>query len=312
MSEATMQGDATALAADSSRLPRPHTGNEPQHLLITLLGDYWFARTELIPSAALVGLLAEFGANENASRQAMRRLTTRGSLAQSKSGRTTFYGIPERIVAAQRARLSRAVQFGQDFTDWDGNWTVVTFSIPESERDVRRLLRNGLRSLKFGALQDGVWISPYDLRPEALELLDELHVIRGGVMTARWLNRGTNAAGIADAFELSELAEKYVEFATRHTEVLEKARAGAFSPAEALVTRTMVTNEWLSFRAIDPELPVAILPDDWPRKRARAVFIQIYDLLGPAAEVRFQEIIARHDAELATLAEHHSSGQSID
>ena len=295
-------------SADSSRLPRPHTGSEPQHLLITLLGDYWFARTELIPSAALVGLLAEFGANENASRQAMRRLTSRGLLAQSKKGRTTFYGIPESIVATQRNRLNRAIRFGEEFTDWDGTWTIVAFSIPESDRDVRRLLRNGLKSLRFGTLQDGVWITPHDTRDRAVHLLDELDVAKGHVMTTRWLDRGHNLEAVADAFELPALAAEYQDFIDRHAETLEWARSGEALPSEALIRRTMLTNEWLSFRAQDPELPSSLLPPDWPRQRARRLFIQIYDLLGPAAEVRFREIVAEHEPSLARLAAHHSSG----
>lgn len=295
-------------AGESARLPKPHTGTEPQHLLITLLGDYWFARTELIPSAALVSLLAEFGANENASRQAMRRLTARGLLAQSKKGRTTFYGIPEPIVATQRNRLTRAIRFGEEFTDWDGEWTVVAFSIPESDRDVRRLLRNGLKSMRFGTLQDGVWISPHDMRSGAIKLLDELDVPKGHVMTSRWLERDHNADAVADAFELAALGAQYDDFIARHEATREWARSGAATASEALVRRTMLTNEWLSFRADDPELPVGLLPANWPRPAARALFIEIYDLLGPAAEVRFRDLIAEHDSALATLAAHHSSG----
>jgi phenylacetic acid degradation operon negative regulatory protein len=305
----TDDAHTAARAVESARLPRPHTGSEPQHLLITLLGDYWFARTELIPSAALVGLLAEFGANENASRQAMRRLTTRGLLAQTKRGRTTFYGIPENIVATQRNRLNRAITFGEDFVDWDGEWTVVTFSIPESERDVRRLLRNGLRSLHFGTLQDGVWVTPHDARDKAMALLDRLDVARAHVMRARWSDRARNAEAVADAFELDELAAAYHAFLDRHTDTLAWARSGAATPSEALIRRTMVTNEWLSFRARDPELPVTLLPAQWPRPRARAQFIEIYDLLGPAAEVRFRAIVAAHSPALAELSAFHSSSE---
>jgi len=300
--------DESAEARDTGRLPRPHTGSEPQHLLITLLGDYWFGRKELIPSAALVRLLAEFGANENASRQAMRRLTTRGLLAQSKKGRTTFYGIPEPIVSAQRHRLNRAMRFGEEFTDWDGTWTIVAFSIPESERDVRRLLRNGLKALKFGTLQDGLWISPHDTREKALRLLDELDVRKGHVMTARWLEREHQREALADAFELESLAAAYQDFIDRYAETLEWARSGSAQPSEALIRRTMLTNEWLSFRARDPELPVNLLPADWPRPRARQLFIEIYDHLGPAAEVEFRNIIAEHDPKLARLSAYHSSG----
>ena len=59
-------------------LPRSQVGSQPQHLLITLLGDYWFLRSEHIPSAALVELLGEFGISAVGSRAALSRLARRG------------------------------------------------------------------------------------------------------------------------------------------------------------------------------------------------------------------------------------------
>jgi len=298
--------DYTSPHSSARRLPRPHSGGGPQHMLITLLGDYWFGRDELLPSAALVDLLAEFGANENASRQAMRRLTQRGLLAQGKEGRLTYYGIPSSIVAAQRVRLARAVTFGADFVHWDGQWTVVSFSIPESARDVRRLLRNGLRNMAFGALQDGVWISPHDRTGEAIELLDELGVARGHVMRAAWELRAGDRDAIAESFELESLAAEYAAFIAEYEPRREWA-AGPVDARTALQVRTKLTNDWLAFRLSDPELPHPLLPDDWPRRRARELFLELYDRLGPQAAVRFREIVAAYDPNLASVVEHHQS-----
>ncbi|GGD28611.1 PaaX family transcriptional regulator [Microbacterium faecale] len=285
---------------------RAHSGGGARHLLITLLGDYWFARDELLPSAALVDLLAEFGSQENASRQAMRRLMQRNMLVQQKQGRTTSYGIPQEIVASQRLRLARAVTFGADFTDWDGEWTVVSFSIPEPERDVRRVLRNGLRELAFGDLQDGVWITPHDRESEALHLLDELGVSRGHVMRASWALRDSATEEIAEAFDLASLADDYQRFIDELAPKLEWAAAGA-DPRDALRVRTQLTNAWLAFRLVDPELPASLLPDSWPRRRAREMFLRLYDLLGPAAASRVREILAAHDESLSRIVTHHSS-----
>src|SRR6266516_2862717 len=61
----------------------------PPRLLLTLLGDYWWRRTEPLPSAALVALLAEFGVSDSAARAALSRLTRNQLLVTSKSGRRT-------------------------------------------------------------------------------------------------------------------------------------------------------------------------------------------------------------------------------
>ncbi len=52
----------------------------PPRLLLTLLGDYWWQRTEPLPSAAIVALLAEFGVSDSAARAALSRLTRNGLL----------------------------------------------------------------------------------------------------------------------------------------------------------------------------------------------------------------------------------------
>src|SRR5450755_3982409 len=93
-------------------LPRAQVGTTPQHLLMTLLGDYWLGRTEHLPSAALVDLLAEFEVSEPSTRAALNRLTKRGLLVSSKSGRNTYYGLSPRAVPLLRETLKRIVAFG--------------------------------------------------------------------------------------------------------------------------------------------------------------------------------------------------------
>ncbi|WP_353068936.1 hypothetical protein [Amycolatopsis sp. DG1A-15b] len=50
-------------------------------------------------------------------------------------------------------------------------------------------------------------------------------------------------------------------------------------------------------------------PDDWARDRAQKVFLQIYDRLGPLAELRFRQVLAETDPALADLAAHHDSAK---
>jgi phenylacetic acid degradation operon negative regulatory protein len=50
-------------------------------------------------------------------------------------------------------------------------------------------------------------------------------------------------------------------------------------------------------------------PADWARDRAQKVFLQIYDRLGPLAELRFRQVLAETDPALAELAAHHDSAK---
>ena len=45
---------------------------------------------------------------------------------------------------------------------WDGQWHMVIYSVPESERGLREQLRKKLAWLGFGALSASVWLSPHE------------------------------------------------------------------------------------------------------------------------------------------------------
>src|ERR1700761_9759399 len=109
----------------------------PPRLLLTLLGDYWWRRTEPLPSAAIVALLAEFGVSDSAARAALSRLTRNGLLVTSRSGRRTFVQLSGRAADILNDGARRIFSFGSTPTPWDGMWSLVAFSIPEQHRPVR-------------------------------------------------------------------------------------------------------------------------------------------------------------------------------
>ncbi len=288
-------------------LPRAQAAAEPQRLLTTLLGDYWYWRDEPIPSSTLVRLLGEFGISNDGARAAMRRLHARGLLVLAREGRSTAYGIPERTAAVIVTRTHRMLSFGSSSPDWDGRWTTVAFSIPEGAREVRSALRARLRVLHFGVLYDGFWVSPGDKVDEAVALLRELELTTATVLLATEAPPGPNQNALINAFDLRGVADAYRSFADTYEPLVERVHAGTIGPAEALILRTDLRVAWRDFPEIDPELPAALLPGDWPRTRARRCFVEIYDLLGPLAELRFRQILGVSDPDLAQLASHFTS-----
>src|SRR2546429_9157999 len=99
----------------------------PPRLLLTLLGDYWWQRTEPLPSAALVALLAEFGVSDSAARAALSRLTRHRLLVTSKSGRRTVVGLSERAARILDDGGSQTFSFGRAARPWDGPGSLGAF-----------------------------------------------------------------------------------------------------------------------------------------------------------------------------------------
>lgn len=286
-------------------LPRTQVGTTPQHLLMTLLGDYWLGRTEHLPSAALVDLLAEFEISEPSTRAALNRLTKRCLLVSSKRGRNTYYGLSPRAEPLLRDTLKRIVAFGsQQAAPWDGAWTIVAFSVPETQRQLRHSIRTSLRWLGFAALYDGLWVSPRQEQHAALAALADLGVHSATVMRAEIDPRSTVQA--LSAWDLGALRRRYQEFEEDLCPMLRDARRGTLTASRALVQRTKVMDSWRSFPGVEPDLPVDLLPEDWPRSRMRELFVELYVSLALMAKARCQEIIGNHSPELAALVTHHA------
>ncbi|GEM_PF-51716 len=277
----------------------------PPRLLLTLLGDYWWQRTEPLPTAAIVALLAEFGVSDSAARAALSRLTRNGLLVTSKAGRRTFSRLSARAAAILDDGARRIFSFGAASQPWDGMWSLVAFSIPEDNRAARDALRKQLRWLGFAPLYDGLWVSPRDHAAEVIATLGELGITTATAFRATSVPAG--AAIPARAWDLDGLRGRYCDFIGFASRLRDATAAGRTPPGDALIARTRVMDEWRAFPALDPDLPAELLPPAWPRARARELFIGCYDLLGPLAARRVRQIIARYSPELAGRAAYHSS-----
>lgn len=309
----------------SPSLPRFQNGARPQQLLTVLLGDYWHARSEPIPSAALVELLQVFDVTPSSARAAIQRLAQRGFLVGTKAGRQTSYAVSpmsqERINSHVRSLfMSHLPQ------QWDGTWTLVGYSLPEDAKGTRRLLREQLRQHGFGSLYDALWIRPGNQLDSVSAMMDDL----GGqlnpdqltVFTGARLPEGTGLGSIQVAFGLPGLAEGYAEFigrwkpAASHLEDgLETAlalspEAGARPGDAALRLRTSIMADWRTLRRQDPRLPHELLGDDYPMHQAVAACAALYDSLGSTAEAAFRRILRSHDEQLAALVTHHTFAAS--
>lgn len=287
-------------------LPRSQTGAPPQHLLVTLLGDYCLQHRPLLPSSALVALAGEFGSSQMGARAALSRLARRGVVEHSKTGRRTFYRLTREAATVLVRGARRIVAFADDAEQWDGEWTVVAFSVPEDRREARHLLRSRLRWQGFAPLYDGLWVSPHATQLDAAATMAELEVATATVFRARHA-QGASGRPPIQAWDLDGIAAAYGSFIDRWQPMVDALRAGDIHASAALVARTEIMDTYRRFPALDPQLPRALMPPDWPRARAQALFAEAYDWLGPLAVVRVRQLVSETAPELARLVEHHTT-----
>jgi phenylacetic acid degradation operon negative regulatory protein len=317
--------------ADGVDIPRVQAGPNPQHLLATILGEYLESSDADLPSAAVVAVLREFGISESSARAALSRLVRRGLIAARRPGPRGVYHLTPQAIARHRSRMHHFLTFGAHPPRWSGDWTVVTFSLPEprpvprsgqvprsgyvptgaqaprtghaQRHDVRRVLGH----LGFVRLYDSVWIRP---GRELAVVSEALRDTLGGTDRARWsvmcaqFDDEAGPHGPTAAYDLSGLAAGYEAFVDRYAPLRATISHGDVSAAEALVARTSIMDSWRVFADTDPDLPEHLLPAPWPRRAARELFLEIHLALGPLAEARLIEITRPYWPQAASWITH--------
>lgn len=285
---------------DSPYIPRDAEHGSANNLVLSLLGDFWpYAEPVRVPSAAVVSLLGNLDSTELATRAALSRLARKGAIVQTKDGRRTFYQLAPEVAASTPAGEYLTMSFGAGDREWDGEWTVIVFSVPETQRDVRHNLRTWLRWLGFGPVRDGVWIAPH----ADIDLTQ--HTLRGILPDDGLVFRSSHISGEirhSEVWPLDEIANMYREFAAELHPILYRLREGSVSPADGFRILMDVTGKWRRFPTMDPDLPADALPADWPRRIARRLFVDVHDAVAPLAELHVRRAVAEHDTDAASHA----------
>lgn len=285
-------------------------GRSPQDLVFTLFGDFLLHREGPVWVGSLIALLEPLGLSETNVRTVLSRMAAKGWLTSEREGRRSYYeltGKGRRLLEEGEVRIHHP-PLGEE---WDGEWTLLAYSIPEEQRALRDRLRVRLSWLGFGSFGNGLWLSPRDLRTEVEELSEEmgveehLEVFRGNPV-------GTSDPErlIARCWDLSELNDRYDAFVGRHLAgcvALRDEGPDAVEPREAFERRFRLVHEYREFPLLDPFLPRPLQPADWAGECALSLFQYYHDLLEEPAD-RFVESLVEHPSREAAAAASTTSG----
>ncbi|MGW0824047.1 PaaX family transcriptional regulator [Streptomyces sp. NPDC002845] len=269
----------------------------PQSLVLTFFGNHLLEKGEGesdlgVYSGSIIDVLGRVGTGEQAVRSTLTRMVGRGLLRRQREGRKMFFGLTPHAQGILRDGGQRIWRDGAVNEDWDGTWTLLGFSLPESWQRQRHDLRSRLTWSGFGALYSGLWIAPghADVRGVVSELGLDAHV---KVFHARADEFTDVGLMIRESWDLETLAARYVAFDKRWT-----AAAGA--SAEPIATRLRLVAEWLRVIRTDPRLPVQHLPPQWPARQAQETFRRIARQTEGAARRAAGEVLETTPLRAAT------------
>lgn len=265
-------------------------------LVFDLFGDYLRSRGGEVRLRGLIGLMSCFDVPEATVRVVVTRLRKEGWLDSRRDGRETTYLLTTdawRLLDEGRARI-----FERASGPWDGQWHMVIYSVPETERALREQLRKRLGWLGFGPLSPSVWLSPHDRIDEVRASVVDWPAVRLDVFHARSESPLVDRDMAARCWDLDELNREYAALLAVYQPRLERYVTGMLRGREALVERMQLIYAYRKFPFRDPDLPLELLPEGWAGRTANEVFQQAHELLREPAEEYVDELLSGAPKEL--------------
>ncbi|MGW4523811.1 PaaX family transcriptional regulator [Amycolatopsis sp. NPDC004378] len=274
MTDLAVPAAAEGISADTPR---------PQTLLLTFLGGHILDRGIHVATASVLDVLERVGVSEHATRSTLSRMARRDLLHRVRRGRHVYVGLTDRSRAILHDGERRIWRAGAVERHWDGTWTLLGFSMPESWQRQRHALRSRLLWAGFGSLQGGLWIAPGQV--DTVPLLDGLgadgHV---RVFQARALPPTEVAGIVREAWDIDQLAGHYRAFLARWQDPESQA-------PDSLARDLLLESDWLRTIRTDPRLPREHLPAAWPAEPAQELFYALSTELKPAARAIAADIL---------------------
>lgn len=259
---------------------------QPRHLIVTVYGLYARSDGGWLSVATLIELLAALSVDEPAVRSSISRLKRRGILVARRHEGTAGYELSDEALAILREGDERIFR-RERATPADG-WMLAVFSVPETERHKRHVLRSQLTRLGFGTAAPGVWIAPAHLHDATADMLRRLELDSyADLFHGDHLAFGDLAAKVRAWWDLDELERRYRAFLDAHTPQRPAAGREAFADYVRLLT------DWRRLPYLDPGLPAELLPDDWIGIRAADLFFDLRSRLEEPARAYVAATISR-------------------
>lgn len=155
---------------------------------------------------------------------------------------------------------------------FDGKWRVVYFSTPEVKRSSRDRFRRELEALGFRPIIKGLWFSPMPLLDEVRKAEKRCSMTSMVVMMETSEVSLINEQSISRAWEFEESRKNFDEFIKLSEELLKEKSQDRVKIKQLIFYFALVL-------AREPNLPIELLPKDWPKYRAMLMYKRLKNLL---------------------------------
>ncbi|MFJ6418744.1 PaaX family transcriptional regulator C-terminal domain-containing protein [Paeniglutamicibacter sp. NPDC091659] len=241
-------------------------------LVRTIVGLYIRELGGWISSTHLISLMDTLGTSAQVTRTAITRLKKKGILEPRAVDGVLGFALTdagERILARGDRRIfePRSMEPGDP-------WCLLSYSVPEAERERRHQLRRHLQGIGGGLVAPGLWIFPEYLRAELWEILQALELQDHATVFVSQSPEITGSMRDAAStwWDLESLAALHHAFIALNHAVPE---SGAPEASESFATYVRAIDSWRTIPYLDPGLPPQCLPEKWPGRDSAGLFLRI-------------------------------------
>jgi phenylacetic acid degradation operon negative regulatory protein len=261
-------------------------------LLITVYGDAIAPRHQAVSLGSLITVAELFGLSSRLVRTSAFRLAADDWLVATRIGRCSYYGLSD--VGMLRVQHADRRIYDIQRPAWDGRWTLIMLDAT-LRASVRQHLRRELLWEGFGQVSPTLFAQPHAGHQSLGEILkaaqaeDKVAVLNASSDDA--FAQKPLQSIMHSTFKLSAVQQAWHGFIARFSAVMDALHN--LSPVEAFFVRTLLVHEYRRVLLRDPDLPLALLPADWPGLQARQLCESLYRALLPGSE---QFLIAHVEA----------------
>jgi phenylacetic acid degradation operon negative regulatory protein len=241
----------------------------PRSLLLEFLGAFG-REYSWIPISGLIEVLGALDLDEAGVRTSVSRLKKRGLLTPQRLGDAAGYVLSEQAVFTFESG-DAIIWHAREVANLDDGWVMVAFSIPETARAKRHLLKSRLTGLGFGHVGPGMLLAPRRMADDAQRVITQLGVAEYVDVFHAQSVPGHDLVALAHrGWELQTINERYTQFIDEFSR--EAMRYPEAEGRDAFVAYMRVLNWWRPIPFLDPGLPPELLGPAWHGEMARLLF----------------------------------------
>lgn len=264
---------------------------------MTVFGDSITPRGGAVWLGSLIALLAPFGISDRLVRTSVFRLAEEGWLEASREGRRSLYT----LTAPGLRRFERAYKriYAPTGLNWDGRWTMLLTAPEIISASQRANLRKELLWEGFGMIAPGIFAHPGGKAAALEEILARLDVTGKVFVYSAAASDEVSSRPLSDlvahCWELDKVLDGYRHFIDCFAPLLKLVKSRSkLDPEQAFAIRTLLIHTFRRAQLHDPQLPLELLPEDWPGTVAYELCHEIYQLTYKEAD---QHILMTLQAE---------------